>query len=393
MLTAIVADDLTGAADTGMQFARAGYRTTVVFRDAKMNLGDFDAVAFDTDSRTAPPGSAAERTADAMHVARYAHIVYKKLDSTLRGNVAAELAAALETSGREHAVVAPAFPDAGRTTVDGVQRLNGVPVHETKMAKDPGMPITDGYLPTLLSGKFAEIGMLETGDLQNSATVRRRLERSRCIVADAESNADLDALVRAAPDASQILWAGSAGLAKALAGQHPGPHAGEERAAPAIRRGVLVVIGSLSGSSREQLRRLVDERDAVAVCVAGCEDVDEAVAAARTALEDNECAILHSPERRTPTRNTPIVSLLAQCAASLSARELFGALVMTGGSTAVAVSRRLGASGIMLEGEVETGVPVGTLICPKPYRVVTKAGGFGNPNTLLRAVELLESEE
>jgi uncharacterized protein YgbK (DUF1537 family) len=75
--------------------------------------------------------------------------------------------------------------------------------------------------------------------------------------------------------------------------------------------------------------------------------------------------------------------------AGLSKDELFDALVLTGGDTAVGVAQRLGATGVLLEGEVEPGVPVGTLIGPRPYRVVTKAGGFGDPATLLKAVQRL----
>nr|MDQ3378312.1 hypothetical protein [Actinomycetota bacterium] len=71
----------------------------------------------------------------------------------------------------------------------------------------------------------------------------------------------------------------------------------------------------------------------------------------------------------------------------------FDALVLTGGSTAMGVARRLGASGIKLVGEVEAGVPVGALIGPRPYRVVTKAGGFGGPDTLLHAVRTLTQNE
>ncbi|HEX2739021.1 MAG TPA: four-carbon acid sugar kinase family protein, partial [Rubrobacter sp.] len=80
---AIIADDLTGAADTGVQFARAGYQSAVFFRPAEVLPDDLDAVAFDTDSRTMPEGFAAKRVVDAAHSARGARIVYKKLDSTL----------------------------------------------------------------------------------------------------------------------------------------------------------------------------------------------------------------------------------------------------------------------------------------------------------------------
>src|SRR3712207_2217190 len=122
MRAAIIADDLTGAADTGVQLARAGYRAAVAFRGAPVPPAeDLDAVALDTDSRAMPAGFAARRVLEATRAVRGAALVYKKLDSTLRGPLAAELAAALGASGRGRVVVAPAFPAAGRTTVDGVQ--------------------------------------------------------------------------------------------------------------------------------------------------------------------------------------------------------------------------------------------------------------------------------
>jgi len=392
MEVAVIADDLTGAADTGMQFARAGYRTAVAFRGARMSFGDLDAVALDTDSRTMPPGPAAERVSEAVSAMRNARILYKKMDSTLRGNVAAELAAALEASGRERAIVAPAFPDAGRTTTGGVQLVHGVPVHQTAMRDDPKTPVTEGHVPALLSGSFS-VGVLGVEDLRDSGPVRRALFESRCVVADARSNANLEALVRAVPDPSEVLWAGSAGLALALSRRYPGPRAGEKPAALAPARKALVVVGSLSEASREQLRRLVERHGAVAAPVAGRAGVEGAVAVARAALTRGRCAILHSPEKRRSPGGGPVVALLAEAAASLSGEGLFDALVMTGGSTAVAVARRLGASGMRLDGEVEAGVPLGTLICPSPYRVVTKAGGFGNPDTLVKAVETLAGKE
>ena len=84
-----------------------------------------------------------------------------------------------------------------------------------------------------------------------------------------------------------------------------------------------------------------------------------------------------------------MIRSLAEVAARLSRQDLFDALVLTGGSTAVAVSLGLEASGIRLGGEVEAGVPWGTLIGPNPYTVVTKAGGFGGPDTLVGVVRSL----
>ena len=385
MRVAIIADDLTGAADTGVQLARAGYRTAVAFRGAPIPPGDdLDAVALDTDSRAMPAGFAAKRVVEAGHAVRHARIVYKKLDSTLRGPIAAELSAALSASGRDRAVVAPAFPAAGRTTVEGVQLVRGVPVHETEAKDDPRTPVREGHVPTLLAAAFPSVVSLSTEDLAHPATVRRALEEARCIVADAARDEDLEALVRAVPDPSEVLWAGSAGLAVALGRVYPGPHTGTTPSARARR--VLVVVGSLSKVARGQLRSL-KEHGCAAVPVSGAGG--EALWKAREALSGGSCAALHSAEGRISSGAGDVAGMLAEVVGVLSEENLFDALVLTGGDTAVRVAQRLGATGVLLQGEIEPGVPVGTLIGPKPYRVVTKAGGFGDAGTLLKAVQIL----
>jgi uncharacterized protein YgbK (DUF1537 family) len=390
MLIAIISDDLTGAADAGVQLVHAGYRTAVFFGESGELADDLDAVSFDTDSRTMPAGFAAKRVLEAARAAREARIVYKKLDSTLRGNVAAELAAALGGSGRERVVVAPAFPAAGRTTVGGTQRVHGVPVDETEMANDPHTPVTEAHVPSLLADAFASVGVLGVEDLADPGRVRRTLEGNECVVADADRDADLEALVRAVPDPARVLWAGSAGLALALGSVYPGPSAGDANVRRDSVRPVLVVVGSLSGVAREQVRRLVGEYGHVAFPVEAGETGtgEKTVAAVREALADHTCAVVHSPEARGASGRAMLASL-AEVVARLSEEERFGGLVLTGGATAVGVARRLGATGIRLQGEVEAGVPMGTLVGPAPYPVVTKAGGFGGPDTLLEVVEAL----
>jgi D-threonate/D-erythronate kinase len=311
-------------------------------------------------------------------------IVFKKLDSTLRGPIAAELAAALGASGRDRAVVAPAFPATGRTTVEGVQLVRGVPVHETEAKDDPRTPVHEGHVPTLLAAAFPSVVSLSTEDLAHPATVRRALEEARCVVADAARDEHLEALVRAVPDPSEVLWAGSAGLAVALGRVYPGPHTGTTPSARTSR--VLVVVGSLSEVARGQLRSL-KEHECATVPVSGAGG--EALGKAREALSGGSCVALHSAEDRFSSGAGDVVEMLAGVVGALSEENLFDALVLTGGDTAVGVARRLGAVGVRLEGEVEPGIPVGSLIGPKPYRVVTKAGGFGEPGTLVKAVETL----
>jgi uncharacterized protein YgbK (DUF1537 family) len=394
MLIAVIADDLTGAADAGVQLVSAGYRTAVFFRESEVFADDLDAVSFDTDSRAMPAGFAAMRVLEATRAAREARIVYKKLDSTLRGNVAAELAAALGGARRERVVVAPAFPAAGRTTVGGIQRVHGVPVDETEMANDPANPVREAHVPGLLAGAFSSVGALGVEDLADPDLVRRALEDYECVVADAERDADLEALVRAVPDPARVLWAGSAGLALALGSVYPGPCAGTAGVQRAPIRPVLVVVGSLSGVAREQVRRLVEAFGAVDVPVDGKESnaVHKAIGAARKALGGGTCAVVRSTEERVASSES-VLWELAEVVALLSEEGLFEGLVLTGGATAVGVARRLGAAGIRLEGEVEAGIPMGALIGTRPYPVVTKAGGFGKPDTLVGAVVALSGKE
>jgi D-threonate/D-erythronate kinase len=394
VLITVIADDLTGAADAGVQLVGAGYRTAVFFHESEVFADDLDAVSFDTDSRAMPAGFAAKRVLDAAHVARGARIAYKKLDSTLRGNVAAELAAALGGARRERVVVAPAFPAAGRTTVGGIQRVHGVPVDETEMANDPDTPVSEAHVPSLLADRFSSVGALSVENLADLELVRKALEDWECVVADAERDADLETLVRAVPDPARVLWAGSAGLALALGSVYPGPCAGDASVQRALVHPVLVVVGSMSGVAQEQVRRLVGEYGNVdiPVGVGEADAVQEAVQTAREALAGGACAVVRSPEERSASSES-VLGSLAEVAALLSEEGLFEGMVLTGGATAVGVARRLGASGIRLEGEVEAGVPRGALIGPKPYPVVTKAGGFGGPDTLVGALEALSGEE
>jgi uncharacterized protein YgbK (DUF1537 family) len=414
---AVIADDLTGAADSGVQLTRSGYRTAVVFRDAALPpSGSLDAVAVDTDSRHLPTGFAAKRVVEAGHAVRKARIVYKKIDSTLRGQIPAELAAALGATRRRKAVVAPAFPSAGRTMEKGVLLVHGEPAHKTDLARDPRNPITESHVPSLLSLAFHSIFALPVADVREGSPVQDALKSNDCVVADAKSDADLEVLVRNVSDPSSVLWVGSAGLVRALGKVYPGLHCAASPHGPARASSVLTVVGSVNEVARQQLRCLAEEAGVAAVIldtaalVAGSreEAVNEATHAVRKGLSNNRGVGLYPALGGEVDRtfresslsgdeiSECVVEALAEVVAGLSVEDLFDALVLTGGDTAVRVARDLGATGIALEGEIEAGVPLGTLVGPRPYRVVTKAGGFGGPDTLrntFRALADIQKEE
>ena len=370
MRIAVIADDLTGAADTGAALVRAGHRTAVAVRGERV---DADAVVIDTDSRGLPAAEAAARVR-AVDLAG-AEIVMKKVDSTLRGPLAAEVEAALAASGRTRAIVAPAFPATGRTTVGGVQHLDGVPVHETRFAHDPVSPVHESDIARLLTGAGGApvVRRVPAGESSPAA-----FAAGDVVVCDAETDEDLEAIVRSVEEPSSVLWVGSAGLAAALGAVYPGPGVDEpEEDGPGGR--VLVVVGSANATAREQIARVC--APAVAMPLDG-RDVSAPVI---DALHRARACVLHPAEGEGDPRT--IAAGLAEVAARAGAH--ITGLVLTGGDTAVHVARRLGATGLLVEDELEPGVVFGRLIGPHPFRIVTKAGGFGSPDALRRATAAL----
>src|SRR4051812_45218340 len=155
MRVGIIADDLTGAADTAAQFARAGWNTELQLRSMASAA---EAIAVTTDSRALAPADASAAAASAVSNLQQMGItqLYKKIDSTLRGQVRAEVHGTMTGwSPRARAVVCPAFPAAGRLVLGGHLHVNGVRVSETAIADDPVTPVTESHIPTLLGASQA----------------------------------------------------------------------------------------------------------------------------------------------------------------------------------------------------------------------------------------------
>lgn len=262
---AIIADDLTGASDSGVQFARKGLHTQVIF-DLKRFSGEGsgEAVVIDTDSRSVPREDAYNRAKEAAAEVRrsgFRH-VYKKMDSTLRGNLGTELDGVLDEMPFDFAVVAPAFPRIGRTTQHGVHCLNGIPVHQTEIANDPKCPVRESDLVKLFSSqskrRAALIGLdtIQAGEEALAAAVRSRLgEGAELLIFDAAAEEDLEKIARwLAASPHRILWAGSAGLADYLPEALALPvRSGSAAALPASDSPVLLVAGSISSVTRAQV--------------------------------------------------------------------------------------------------------------------------------------------
>lgn len=425
---AILADDLTGASDTGVQMTGQGLKASVLLDYRKLPETSSDVVVIDTDSRSVTGEEAYHRVAkvcDFILQQRKFDIIYKKVDSTMRGNVGAEMDAVYHHVRPDFIVMAPSFPEAGRVVRDGHMYVYGVPLHETDAARDPKNPVTRSYLPDLLGEQTKHpMAVVKAEELRGDAgSLAEKMRRYReqqipYLLFDAETNDDLRRIVDLVQQSGyRVVWSGSAALAKALSGQWFRSER-EVVPIPFDSGTVCMVVGSVSTRSRRQLEAVLRLPG-----VTGVEMRPEYV------LEENskrqelerlgrlaEAAMRSSPKalvlyssgnaddvekaRRAGAGrgmgaeevSNAICQALGELAAGLISGFGIRNLVLTGGDTARQVCLRLGTWEIELVGELEVGVPIGRLSGDENRWVITKAGGFGSEQVLCDALKFFRKE-
>jgi len=398
----ILADDLTGAADTGAQFALAGRSTVLLFEPDQPVEASVLVINSASRDLCAKEASAAVRKvltelSRQKPLAEFKRI-YKKIDSTLRGSPAVELDTLLEISQEQRVLVAPAYPGQGRTTRNGFVWIQGTPLSQTAFASEAG----NGDLRQLF-GENATLLPLATVRMGGSAVQAALGQQSGIILADAENNDDLFSVAQAAVELGIRVFCGSAGLAGALnrlswpdSGVHamlPLKHNSAEENAE--RRVILGVAGSLHSITIAQVayarQRGIEILTPPPVFFheAGLAGVEETAVRLGALYHARKPVILSThPKEVIPNHlsSQEIGEKLARTAVLNFPHGVPVGLFLTGGDTALAVCRVMGCKQLRLGGEVEVGMPwsiadFGTL--------VTKAGGFGREDALMKGIDWL----
>ena len=393
----IIADDLTGAADCGIACAAAGLETLVVLGETGASH-DAEVLSVDADTRGRSEADAVAETARLTHLhAAPGRRVFRKLDSTLRGHVGAELAAMHAARAADGApgtiILAPAFPATKRFTVGGHQLLDGTPLEHTEIWQREGIPHT-AHIPSMLARAGLRTAHLTLDALRGgdaTAALAALAATHDAVVCDAESEADLRAIAAAsAPLGPNTIWAGSAGLARHLPAAIGIGHAAPAPSVAPADGPILFVVGSVSRVSRAQVARLQQDSEIELVTVppavlragpahpdwlAQNQALDAAIGSGRDVI-----ALLGAEANVDLAEGLALCHALAEMVAPHAQR--IGALVSTGGETARAVLLAFGTGGLKLMGEVEPGVPLSVTEGPRALPVVTKAGAFGTPDTL-----------
>ncbi|WP_027801921.1 four-carbon acid sugar kinase family protein [Paraburkholderia dilworthii] len=406
----IIADDLSGAADCAIGFASAGHRTVVTLDVPAHGLDAraADVIAADTDTRRLTPSEAAQRSAAAWQTLREpGRRLYKKIDSTLRGNWAAEVAALQPLAGL--AIVAPAFPATGRTLRGGRVFVHGEPLEATDTWKLDN-PDRAADLHTMLAEAGLSTAQLEVDALREGAdTLAARIAAvaasgAQALVVDAETRQDLLMLAQVTTQMNDALfWVGSGGLAREIAGLED---LFEVRAAAQTQRAsqprdenapVLVLVGSLSAVSERQCAMLRERAGMAELTVPPAmlrEGERHAGWSAWRARIGEVLATRADLLLRIGRDDAfdPAEGALLSTALAALVKPHFGALgglIATGGETARAMLSAVGIGGVELIEEIEPGVAIGKPLevrVGQPHlRIVTKAGAFGTDQALFAA--------
>ena len=427
----IIADDLTGANDTSLQLFLRGCKTQVAFGEdisIDENLRT-EVFAMSTETRNVDAKTAHEKVLNVSEniLKKYNfEYIYKKIDSVLRGNIAVEVVTLLESLEYDAAVIFPAFPNEGRTTIGGFHLVKGIPLQRTEVSRDPACPIMESNIINLLKSQLPE-EMANYTDLisldvvmKGAGPILTKLndlisKGKKLIVADAVSTTDLEQIAFAVTKSSyKILPVGSAGAAQAL-GKIWHPDTDEdlvkEPQVPNLPK--LVVSGSATDLTASQIKRLQENDNientyfiAIKPQNIFSNDFEEIAQRVLNNLIKDNTVIIHSSELIENTEELSsllieneltkevFISKICDYLASVTKTVLSqkeAVLITVGGETSYKCCRAIGSKNLQIIDTVAPAIPLG--VDHKGQLIVTKSGNLGTQNTLIDVVRYFEQDK
>ncbi|TCO76878.1 four-carbon acid sugar kinase family protein [Marinisporobacter balticus] len=409
----IIADDLTGANDTAVQYKKFGFSAIlkVLHDDNKENnfYKDYDIISINADTRPLSTQQAYERV---YRITKKVcdsgnGYIYKKIDSVLRGNPDSELDAVMDAMDCHLALVAPSFPENGRHVVNGVlavgkTKINVVDVFRKGMKRK----VQGVYLQTIRNGAKS---------LKEYIALKQR-EGIEVFVLDADTDGDL----KIVKDTSKLIHekkvlCGSAGLAKQLSMDLAEEKKRRYKNLKEKEKGItLVVVGSRTPETALQVKRASEiwqvpiikadtkkiikgeEQTVIKQCIKQIENEIEkgqnlVMVAVDSLFDDYSLVLKNSNEEYAQA--LCIVETLANLTKIVCDKTCVHAIVSTGGDTSLQICRILDTYGIELLDEIMPGIPVGKMVSEQvdDTLIVTKSGGFGEGDALIEIIEYLQN--
>lgn len=425
----VVADDITGSNDIGVMLAKNGYRAGVFSLHTAPGPSDMeglDAVILNTDSRLDDPGTAARKTARACQLlmALPCDVYHSKTCSVFRGNIGAQFDAMRAALGVSCSMVVLGFPKNGRTTVDGIHYVEGVPLAQSMFRNDPIHPMTESSLSAILKSQsrgsvcLFDHTLLDLPEDLRAKALADRKTAYNYVIFDVRDQRDLQTIARLIADEKSIC--GSSAICEELPKEWAGSASQSEGLESLLHpicdpTGTLIVSGSLTAPTRAQVEDLLsrgcfahklptwllfDE-------IARQQAIEEAAAAVSPVISKGSPAVLYaaqSPDEVAQTveagrakglDRTQVGRLVSQALCEAVRRVVRGTglkkVVAAGGETSAAVSEALSLRKMVILSEIEPGVPAmyGYDRQGNETLLVFKSGSFGSAAFLHRSVTCL----
>ena len=429
-LVGIIADDLTGANDTALQFHKRGANTKILLDSdcTPKNKTNAEVWALSSESRNVPAEVAVSRVEKAVStfVDNFSFdYYYKKIDSTLRGHIALETLTMLNILDYDAAIIIPAFPQEGRITVGGYHLAKGTPIGRTEIAIDPHSPITESHVPTLLSSQLGEcsadiVGTIDLRTVMNGAgpilvKINELIkEGKQLIVADATSLTDIEQIALAISKCDKrLLPTGTAATAQILSKYWL---AGLEKEDVTINTGklpVLLISGTATQITANQIVKLEQSDDFENVNFIALETPqiiegvqDDLVQRIVNNLKSGTNVCIHTSNLianfdgfsedsfNAELTKEKLAGMITDFLAELTKRvtsEIEVVLVTLGGETSYKCCKAIDSNELQLKDEVSSAISICSDINNR--WIITKSGNLGNTNTLIEILNYLEHHE
>lgn len=411
----IIADDFTGALDTGVRYAESGASIKVVVRRSldieRMNTQGLDVLVINIESRHLDSSMAYEIVHNIVRKAKEVGIphIYKKTDSGLRGNVASELIALLDASGEKFLPFIPAFPEMNRITVRGIQYVDGIPLEESVYRQDPFEPVLVSYIPNMFQGYEAKVKVFMQDKQYDTVD-----EESMIGVFDAETKEDLKKIVSHLRDKNQLsILAGCAGFATVLRDVIKFGKNEMETIRYLLPKRLFVVCGSLNEISKEQLE-FAQQHGFYRMTMNPTEQLQQGYLESDEGVKwvnrlkfyymKEKCCILDTATINAQDKadlvkydiqsaRIQVGQFLGKVIKNLLECKLDNTIVIIGGDTLLQFFETMGCDEVIPVCEIRPGLVLSLMSLNNRKRwVISKSGGFGNKELLVELLELISDE-
>ncbi len=427
----IIADDLTGATDSGVQFSKQGYNTFVsaVLNIELWKLPDLaslantvDVFVVDTETREVDSNIARSRIRQIINSLPIGQddIIYKKIDSTMRGNIGVEIDECLKLLNKDLCLLTPSFPTNHRITSGGYLRVNEQLLGHSEYYSGSLEPNEASYIPYLLAQETdRHIAHISINDIVNgSSAISKCLQEhfaadSQVIVADSTNEEQLLCLIHGSFEfEGSILYSGSAGFANSLASAYKGEKR-QKLNFPIPIKPVVIVSGSRRTIVRQQIEFLkkkinfIEQRVNVEQILSDRDHyIEQFASKVSQTIQNGHHVVIHpDPNDQKKLRLQFLLSeyqldfrelgiiirdFLSDSISKINKIAQIYNLLINGGDTAAGICSALQIDQFYILEEILPGVP--RMVSHQrndTLNIITKAGGFGDEQILFEMVNNL----